>query len=272
MKVGVIVSAYNNAPVLRHCLLALQAQTVQDFRVIIADDGSNDSVRDLLSSPDFASLKIDHVWHEDRGFRRAKIFNKAIAEADADYLIMTDADCIPRNDFVERHIAASRPKRFVSGGIVNIPIPVHRQFTETDIVTNRVFDLGYLTSLDKRMAKLRSRLMRDSFWLPVLNTLTWRLAVLRGNNSAAWRSDLMNVNGFDEGFVHYGAEDRDLGIRLFNSGCYGSLQKYSIVALHQDHAKPYCNPQSAQENRNRAYWRIVSRQSWVEPGLASAHG
>jgi len=271
MKVGVIVSAYNNAPVLRHCLLALQAQTEKDFRVIIADDGSNDSVRNLLRSPEFASLSIDHIWHEDRGFRRAHIFNKAIKEANADYLIMTDADCIPRNDFVERHIMAARKKRFVSGGIINIPIPVHKQFTEEDITSNRIFDLGYLCKIDAKLSKLRLRLLRSSFWLSAMNLLTWRLAVLRGNNSAAWRDDLIAVNGFDEGFVHYGAEDRDLGIRLFNSGCYGSLQKYSIVAIHQDHAKPYCNPALAQENRNRAYWRILSRQSWVEPGLASPH-
>lgn len=268
MDVGVIVSAYNNAPVLRHCLLALQSQTVKDFRVIIADDGSNDSVRNLLNNEEFSSLKIEHVWHEDNGFRRAKIFNKAIAQSAADYLIMTDADCIPRNDFVERHIQAAKPGRFVSGGVVNISREIQNQVNEDDIISNRIFDVQFLAEREPKMLRKRIRLMRNSRWIPVLNGLTWRLAVLRGNNSAAWRKDLLAVNGFDEGFTHYGAEDRDLGIRLFNHGCYGSLQKYSILVLHQDHPKPYCDPRAAQINRNRAYWRILTRQSWVTPGLA----
>ena len=38
---------------------------------------------------------IEHVWHEDRGFRKCEILNRAILAASADYLIFTDGDTIP---------------------------------------------------------------------------------------------------------------------------------------------------------------------------------
>ncbi|MGC4006490.1 MAG: glycosyltransferase [Pirellulales bacterium] len=246
-----LISAYNNAPVLRRCLWALSAQSDCDFRVIVADDGSNETVRDLLNERSFRDLTIDHVRHADRGFRRAAIMNRAIDQADVDYIVMTDADCVPRDDFIAAHRAAAKPGRFVSGGVVNMPIPVHQSFTEDDIRTNRVFDVDFLKSLDTRLADMSRRLARPGRWTGLLNLLTHRHAVMRGNNCAAWRDDLLAVNGFDETFVGYGSEDRDLGARLANLGRTGRMLKFSLVTLHLDHARPYCDPAKQQENRRK---------------------
>ncbi len=41
--------------------------------------------------------------------------------ATGDYLILTDGDCIPRQDFVSQHRAASRPGCFLSGGYFKLP-------------------------------------------------------------------------------------------------------------------------------------------------------
>ncbi len=270
MRVGVIISAFNNAAVLRQCLLGYSAQTYRDFEILIADDGSNDSIRALLASDQFRPLKIRHFWHEDQGFRRAKIFNKAIAATDVDYLIMTDADCIPRQDFVLRHVQLAKPRRFVSGGIVDVPVAVHQNFTDDDILQNRVFDRQFLVERDPRLQKYRWRLIQGGASARVLNVLTSRFAVLRGNNSAAWRSDLLAVNGFDESFTKYGSEDRDLGIRLFNAGCWGRMLKYSIVALHLDHARPYYDPEAVKTNRLKFKRKFWTRETWTEPGTATA--
>ena len=158
MDIAVLITAYNNAPVLRRCLLALTVQTDARFQVVIADDGSNDSVKSLLQQPEFRALDIQHVWHEDRGFRRAAILNRAMAETRADYILMTDADCVPRDDFVAQHRQLAKPRTFVSGGIVNIPIPVHQQFSDDDLVSQRVFDVEFLAQLDPELRNQRRRL------------------------------------------------------------------------------------------------------------------
>ncbi len=270
MDIAVLITAYNNAPLLRRCLLALTVQTDPRFQVVIADDGSNDSVRTLLGTPEFRRLDIQHVWHEDRGFRRAAILNRAIEEATADYIVMTDADCLPRNDFIEEHRRIARRGTFVSGGIVNIPIPVHTRFTEDDLLTQRVFDVNFLSQLDPELRQQRRRLAKPGRWTGLLNLLTYRRAVLRGNNCAAWRSDLLAVNGFDQGFTNYGSEDRDLGQRLANHGCRGRMLKYSVLALHLDHKRPYLDPAAKRDNRLRSKQRFWSGQAWVADGIKKA--
>jgi glycosyltransferase involved in cell wall biosynthesis len=270
MDIAVLISAYNNAPLLRRCLLALTVQTDANFQVVIADDGSNESVKNMLARPEFRQLAIEHHWQEDQGFRKTRILNRALAAMQADYVILTDADCLPRNDFIAQHRAIAKPGTFVSGGIVNIPIPVHEQFTDDDLVSQRVFDVRFLAELDPSLSKQRGRLARPGRWTPLWNMLTYRYAALRGNNAAIWRDDLVAVNGFDEGFVHHGSEDRDLGQRLSNYGCRGRMLKYSVLALHMDHKRPYFDPAASRANRERSRQRFWSGQSWVESGINKA--
>ena len=46
-------------------------------------------------------------------------------------------------------------------------------------------------------------------------------------NLGAWRSDLLEINGFDEAFNGWGYEDSDLVVRLLNLGVKRKLGKYA---------------------------------------------
>ena len=59
--------------------------------------------------------RLDHVWHEDRGFRAAEIRNRAILAARGAYCIFLDGDCIARPDFVATHRRLAEPGWFVTG-------------------------------------------------------------------------------------------------------------------------------------------------------------
>ena len=59
--------------------------------------------------------RLDHVWHEDRGFRAAEIRNRAILAARGTYCIFLDGDCIVRPDFVASHRRLAEPGWFVTG-------------------------------------------------------------------------------------------------------------------------------------------------------------
>ena len=102
MTIGIIVSTYNNPEWLRKTLFGYTLQTVMPDEVVVADDGSTSETRDLIDQ--FRDrLPIKHVWHEDRGFQKSEILNKAIAASTSDYLIFTDQDCVPRRDFIATH-------------------------------------------------------------------------------------------------------------------------------------------------------------------------
>ena len=90
--IGVVISTYNNPRWLEKTLWGYLFQTRQADEIVIADDGSTDETRQLLQTYS-QLLPIKHVWHEDRGFQKSEILNKALQAATADYLIFTDQDC-----------------------------------------------------------------------------------------------------------------------------------------------------------------------------------
>ncbi|WP_301004308.1 glycosyltransferase [Mesorhizobium sp.] len=116
VSVSVIVNTYNWPGALKLSLQSLASQTDRCFEVIIADDGSRQDTADVIKLfTDSASIPVRHVWHEDIGFRRSAILNKAIGEACGPYLIFVDGDCILQPDFVAQHRALAKPNYVITG-------------------------------------------------------------------------------------------------------------------------------------------------------------
>src|ERR1700741_35568 len=112
-SVGVVFTTYNRPHDLERVLAGYARQTHSRFEIVIADDGSGDETRAcIVRARDTWGLDIRHVWHEDIGFRKCRILNRAIEETPAEYLIFTDGDCIPHPDFVRGHVALARPGHF----------------------------------------------------------------------------------------------------------------------------------------------------------------
>ena len=116
MKVSVIISTYNSPEWLEKVLWGYTCQIHKDFEIIVADDGSGKETLDVIRFfQENSQLEIYHIWHEDKGYRRQVILNKAIQNAHTEYLIFTDGDCIPRNDFVITHVEQAELGYFLSG-------------------------------------------------------------------------------------------------------------------------------------------------------------
>ena len=47
--------------------------------------------------------EIKYVWHEDKGFRAAKIRNKAIKKVMEIAINFLDGDCVPNKEFISFH-------------------------------------------------------------------------------------------------------------------------------------------------------------------------
>ena len=148
MTTGVVISTYNNPEWLEKTLLGYMSQSCKADEIIIADDGSTDDTRKLIERYS-THLPIIHVWHEDNGFRKTEILNKAISAATADYLIFTDQDCIPRRDFIETHRRYAREGYFLSGGYFKLPMDISRDITPDDIASGRAFDLKWLVQVQQ---------------------------------------------------------------------------------------------------------------------------
>lgn len=120
MKYSVIVTAYNQKDIfINHIFPALKNQTIpqNDFEVIIADDGSSDGLEEYCEKNGLADK---YVYQEDNGYGYTSIVNKAVNEADGDFLVFLSGDTYPAKDFLEELGRTLKEDRIVNGIRVNI--------------------------------------------------------------------------------------------------------------------------------------------------------
>lgn len=265
MKISFIVLTYNRADALLAVLRSLAQQCNEHHQVIIADDGSRrDQVQMLLDRcPDF-ECPVLHVWHPDTGFTIARARNLAASHATGEYLVFLDGDCIPNRTFVAQHERLAEVGHFVNGSRVLLS-----QRLTADVISK---------SLDLLIQPahfwLRSRLRGDCNKLShllrwprrlfrVKKTFKWR--GIRGCNLGVWRSDFLNVNGFDESFNGWGHEDADFVLRLSHLGI---RRKNGFLATEVFHLWHHENKRDSESvNKNRVMARMNTDLIIAEKGF-----
>ncbi len=267
-SITVILSAYDNMAALVRSLLGYEVQTRTDFEIVVTDDGTTpDQLAVMEEYVSDSPLNVRLVWQEHRGYRRSTALNRGISAARAPYLILSDADIIPRKDFVENHLALSRPGFFIGGGShLDLPDEFVQALDPEEIRANRCFEVEWLESKGVLNRKLRDRLGTPPRLAPVKNFFTPRRNAFNGSNTSFWKEDAIRVNGFDEEWG-YGGQDRDFGFRLMNAGVRCRRYRYSVVCLHQSHPRPYRDPETVAANKARLRKRRRSNMTWVGKGL-----
>ncbi len=235
-KISVIITTYNWPYALQAVLSALAAQkTTHVFEIIIADDGSNEETAQVIR--DFKKripISVQHIWQPDNGFRVATIRNKAILAAKGDYILFLDGDCIPRENFIARHLALAETKTFVVGNRVLL----NREFT-LRVLSERL-PLHQWSLWRWCVARLYGHCNRifpilslPSGWPRLKYTTRWQGA--KGCNLGIWKSDLFFINGWEEKFTGWGYEDSDLVIRLLRLNVQRKNARFYIPVFHLWH-------------------------------------
>jgi len=233
--ISVIVTTYNREDALEAVLRSLARQTDRNFEVVVADDGSTAVTGQLIEAwKAKIGHRLDHVWHEDRGFRAAEIRNRAILASHGVYCIFLDGDCIVRPDFVGAHRRLSESGCFVTGNRILLSPELTTRVLQERLMPER-------WSLGRWLAqRLRGRVNRLSalLHLPLgplrrLRRHAWRGA--RSCNLAVWRSDLNHVDGFDADYSGWGKEDSDVIVRLLHASVCRKDGVFATGVLHLWH-------------------------------------
>jgi len=267
-KISIIVSTYNSVDWLKKVLWGFNCQVFKDFEIVIADDGSGPKTKELIEQISAETFyPIIHVWQEDDGFQKSKILNKAVVACNAEYIIMTDGDCIPRADFVEVHYVNKKQGFFISGGYYMLPMNISKAITKEDIEKQYCFDIDWLREKGIPKTFKNNKLRSRGFISRILNGITPTNASWNGHNSSGWKKDILNVNGFDER-MQYGGQDRELGERLFNYGIKSKQLRYSAVCVHLDHKRGYKTPESIAKNKAIRKETKDQKQVWTYYGIS----
>jgi len=268
MQLSVIISTYNSPAWLEKVLWGYTCQTHREFQLIIADDGSDQRTTELLDRMRVETgLDIQHVWQEDKGFRKCRILNKAILQARHDYLVFTDGDCIPRKDFLSVHAGEAQSGHYLSGSYFKLPMETSQTITRDDILSGRCFDLPWLRQHGLGFWRKSYKIAFSGAVAKVLNRLTTTRCNLKGSNASAWKKDILAVNGFDER-MPWGGEDREFGVRLINSGIKPKHVRYNAIVLHLDHARGYVDPERVKANKQLRIYNEKNKITKTEFGIA----
>jgi len=89
-KVSVVISAYQKAQFLPRTLQSVLDQTFQDFEVIVVDDGSTDSTREIVESFVKNDSRVEYVYQENQGPGSAR--NTGMRTAQAELIALLDGD------------------------------------------------------------------------------------------------------------------------------------------------------------------------------------
>lgn len=272
MLASVIFTTYNHPKWLQKTLWGFAAQSCRNFEIIIADDGSGPETRDLIESIRAEiDIPIQHVWHEDDGFQKCRILNKAILASRSEYLIFTDGDCIPHPDFVMNHVELAEENTMLSGGYFKLPLDVSRAITRADIISGRATHPGWLLRNGVPFTPKITKLYSHRGIGAVLDALTVTRATWNGHSASTWKKHALATNGFDER-MQYGGQDREFGERLMNMGIKTKQVRYRCCCLHLDHKRGYAHQESITRNRQIRDHTLRNHVTRTEHGIENTTG
>lgn len=188
--VSIIVPAYNEARVIRHCVDSILASAYPNREIILVDDGSTDdtlaAMRDYERQPGVTVLGR-------RNGGKASALNAGLTQARGEIILFVDADGIFARDTIDELLAAFDSERI--GAVCGSDSPAN------------------LDRLLTRLANLQTH-VGTGFARRALSFINC-LPIVSGNLGAFRRSVLEKTGPFREGFI---GEDLELTWRVHKAG------------------------------------------------------
>ena len=266
IDIAILISTFERPEHLRRCLLSLERQRGVEgrFEVVVTDDGSADhTLRLIAETARRVPFRLTFTTHEHRGFRLARCRNEGVAASNAPYLLFTDGDCILPPDHVRTHLDERRTGSASAGDCIRLSQSASLSLDDAAIdrwSVDRLID---------------SRERRRILWKAIKAAGYSLLRVpmrprLTGNNIALWRRDLERINGFDEQFIGWGLEDRDLQRRLTATGVRVRSILHRTAPLHLWHEPAASFSRNNQGTENLKYYSRQGGPAFCEDGLVKA--
>jgi len=226
-----LVLTYRNRDlrIAENCLDSLAQQSTKDFMVILVDYGSDpdfaDGIANTAAKHKFIKL-ISCPTHEQL-WSKCRSINIALKETTTPYFLVGDIDLIFHPDFIK--IALQKASEQVL-----------------------FFQYGFISENESLLKK-----DFEAYEIDFLGTEDVTGTTLFPTDK------LKEVNGYDEFYHGWGAEDTDIHIRLRNSGLKVEFYNQSVLVKHQWHPKVYRSKSSTKpfhsnlERVNHRYMQLT---------------
>lgn len=225
LNCSLLISTYNWPNALDLVLKSVLGQTRIPSEIVIADDGSGNETFAVIQGYQ-NTLNIKHIWHEDLGFRKTIIMNKAVNAITNEYVVQVDGDMLLHPNFIEDHLNFAKKNHFIKGSRSMLS----QSFTEK-ILSSKLLDFSFFrNNARSKINATRSPLLAKIFFGDKSRTDN-----LRGCNFAFWKKDFIAVNGYNNDLLGWGHEDVELAARLVNNGVFRRQLKMVAICHHLYH-------------------------------------
>lgn len=236
LKVSVIIPTYNAADKLRECLKALEQQKFprEKYEVLVVDDGSNDSTAEIVRNYD-----VQYCHQNNRGPAAAR--NKGAEMAKGDFILFTDSDCIPDENWIKEMFSSFQYPDIagVKGAYKSAQRALWARFAQVEFTE-------------------RYQLLLKNKYIDMVDTY-----------SAGYRKNIfLSVGGFDTSFPVPNNEDTDLSYRMSLKG-YKMAFNPEAVVWHTGH--PDSLIKYVKLKFWRGYWRMVVYQRYSSKILKDSY-
>ncbi len=257
MKTSLIISTFNWPEALQLVLNSVLNQKQLPNEVIVADDGSTKETKELIEKfKKIFKVPLIHVWHEDNGFQKSQILNKAVVKAKGDYIIQVDGDCILHKNFIKDHLEKSEKGTYLYGSRVNI----QKEYLN-ELFENKKIKFNFLS----RGIKKRTRAIHNSILSLAYKRKSLFSKKYRGCNTSYFKKDFISVNGYNEDFNGWGREDSEFAIRLHNKGVFSKRLRYAGIVFHIWHKE--LSKGNLEANNSIELETLKVNSTWTKNGV-----
>ncbi len=214
--ISVVIPAYNAAGTLEATVKSVFEQSVQDFEIIIVDDGSKDTTLQVAQSIASRDLRVRLISQHNSGASAAR--NTGVKAAIGEYVAFLDADDLWMPHKLERQLEVlngAKDITAVQSGVYYVNndleiISVGRCFESKDVLLETLF----FQNLPGLMSTLIVK--RDRFDL--IGLFNTKLVILEDWEMAIRLSRYCNLKSIEEPLALYrqfpGNRSRDLSIHI----------------------------------------------------------
>lgn len=237
VKYSYVIPTYKNKVFLRNTLEALNYQEDSEegeFEAVVVDDGSSDDTWEYIKDVN-KTYPIKYIYlPRSENSCRSRTRNYGWKAAEGEIIIFIDADIIVKRNHLKEVKRCYAFNKDIA--IIGLRKNLQEDITNESVKDGSVYEIyeqaenkiPYLEDRDYAYNKLSYNLNMHRFpWLLVFSC-----------NLVVRKSHLEEIGGFDEGFKSWGAEDLDVGYRLFKKG-YRLISDYRLLGFHQYHIS--CN-------------------------------
>jgi glycosyltransferase involved in cell wall biosynthesis len=236
VKITVIVPAYNAQKYIDKCINALlnQSYLSEDYEVIVVDDGSSDKTADIIRG-----YQVRYMRQRNKGPAAAR--NRGAREARGEIILFTDADCVPRSNWVEEMVKPFRdPEVMAVKGAYK---------TDQKTLIARFVQIEF---------EERFEMLKKAESIDMIDTY-----------SAGYRKSIfLALGGFDTSFPVANNEDTELSYKMSNAGHKMVFNPNAVVyhLNHPDSIKKYVKLKYW-----RGYWRMIVYKKYPDKMLKDSY-